>query len=182
MNLIAQATLPPSTSYRIIALTQGQYTIVDAEDYERLIKFSWHAEWNSHTQSYYAKRSQNHGKNADGKTIIKTYRIQNEIMGKAPDGMLVDHVVRGETLDNRKSNLRFATPAQNNQNRKLQKNNTSGYKGVSWHKYVGMWSVNIMYKNKLRNLGYFPKDQIVQAHECYCKAATELFGEFACFQ
>lgn len=88
----------------------------------------------------------------------------------------IDHV-NGDPSDNRIGNLREATHSQNQHNRVAYKNNTSGYKGVSWNKGACKWQASIRLRGKLRNLGMFncPKE----AHAAYCRAAKELHGEFA---
>lgn len=176
MSLLEQTPLSPSTSYRIIPLTQGQFAIVDADDYDWLSKHKWHAGWNTHTQSYYAKRSQYMG-TVDGKRIIKTFRMHREILGLKVGDPWVDHREPSETLDNRKDNLRKASAGQNKSNSRIHSNNTSGYKGVSWHKRIKKYGVNIMVNGKSRHLGYF--DDPSEGHAVRCKAAEEMHGEFA---
>lgn len=66
----------------------------------------------------------------------------------------IDHI-NSDTLDNRKENLRACTKAQNGQNRRLHKNNTSGYAGISWFSNYEQWAVNIQLDNKRVFLGYF---------------------------
>lgn len=75
------------------------------------------------------------------------------------------------------SNLREATNAQNLHNRGRQRNNTSGFKGVSWCKRNQKWNAHIHFNNRQKNLGYF--DNPKEAHEVYCLAANLLHGEFA---
>jgi hypothetical protein len=89
----------------------------------------------------------------------------------------IDHV-NGTTIDNKISNLRQASHAQNMINRKLQKNNTSGHKGVRWSKRDRMWSVSIKTGGRTNYLGYFRDDQFDEAVAVYEKAARELHGEF----
>lgn len=93
----------------------------------------------------------------------------------APDGVEVDHR-NGKPLDCRRENLRFATPVQNAQNRKLYSHNTSGYKGVVWVKSVRRWKAVIGKDGKQEHLGYFETPR--EASDAYQKAATEHFGEF----
>jgi len=57
--------------------------------------------------------------------------------------------------DNRLRNLRPASNAQNSRNRKLNRNNTSGHRGVFWSKVAERWQTYIMYKGKYRHLGLF---------------------------
>lgn len=66
----------------------------------------------------------------------------------------LDHINR-DTLDNRIENLRPADASQNTCNRKVFSNNTSGYKGVSWHKAQSRWFVYINVNKKRKNIGYF---------------------------
>jgi len=86
----------------------------------------------------------------------------------------VDHI-RG--LSNRIDNLREATTAQNARNRTRQRNNTSGYKGVAWHKGSGKWAAQIGVDGRLRYLGVY--DTKEAAYRAYCKAAEEMHQEFA---
>jgi hypothetical protein len=88
----------------------------------------------------------------------------------------IDHI-NGNKSDNRLVNLRQATQSQNMHNRNKYKNNTSGYKGVTWHKQYKKWNAQITYNNKLINLGFF--DCPVEAHKAYCKAADKMHKEFA---
>ena len=76
-------------------------------------------------------------------------------------------------LDNRRKNLRLATPAQNNYNLKTPRHNTSGLKGASWQKRDRKWRALIQSKW----LGCFQTKE--EAAAAYDKAACELFGEFA---
>lgn len=88
----------------------------------------------------------------------------------------VDHI-DNDTMNNTRSNLRVCTHAQNCANTNICKGNTSGYKGVGWHKATGKWRAYITVNKKQTQLGLFnnPKD----AHAAYVKAAIKHFGEFA---
>lgn len=61
-------------------------------------------------------------------------------------------------------------------NKKTQKNNTSGYTGVSWHSRKGKWSARISFKGKTYNLGYF--DRLEDAIERRKAAERKTFDEF----
>ena len=74
------------------------------------------------------------------------------VYGTMPDGF-IDHINRVRT-DNRISNLRLVTHSENMQNRKIQKNNKSGYRGVSWDAKYGKWRARINASGKCINLGY----------------------------
>jgi hypothetical protein len=83
-------------------------------------------------------------------------------------------------LNNRRSNLRLASIAQNTQNQSKLSTNTSGYKGVYFFKPTGKWRAQIQANWQRKTLGYF--DTPEEAHEAYCKAADELHGEFARYE
>lgn len=80
-------------------------------------------------------------------------------------------------LNTRIENLREATPSQISCHKKKLSNNTSAFKGVSFHKQVGKYKAAIVKKKKSHHLGYFDTPQ--EAHKAYCKAAKKLHGEFA---
>lgn len=75
------------------------------------------------------------------------------VYGEWPKNM-IDHINRIKS-DNRLINLREATNTENGQNREKQKNNTSGYKGVSWNKQAKKWETKIMINSKHKHLGLF---------------------------
>ena len=149
----------------MIPLTQGKFAIVDAEDYERLSEHKWYAKKVKGGRFYAAR-------NAGGK-VIKMHR---EILD-VPPGMVCDHK-NHDTLDNRKSNVRICTPAQNNYNRLPQAAGTSRYKGVHWHKNHQKWQARIGHNGKHIHIGYY--DYEADAAIAYDDMAIELFGEFAC--
>lgn len=109
----------------------------------------------------------------------KQYRVHRVawlmMYGKWPPELL-DHA-NGNRTDNRLVNLREANRFENNRNRVTSQNNTSGFKGVTWHKYAKKWRAQIKAERKWRHLGYF--DDAKEAYGAYCTAAKELHGEFA---
>jgi len=82
----------------------------------------------------------------------------------------IDHI-NGERADNRIVNLRDATNQENNKNRKLPCNNTSGVMGVSWNKQKAKWVAHIRVDGKTIHLGYF--DTIEDAAAARAKAEIE---------
>lgn len=87
----------------------------------------------------------------------------------------LDHINRVRS-DNRINNLREATRAQNGWNRKFNKNNTSGFKGVSYFKPLRKWRAAIDCNYERIHLGYFDKKE--EAGAAYKEAALRLHGEF----
>ena len=93
------------------------FTLVADADYESLVADKWR-----NTGGYAGRAIGIEGGKQGGELMHR--RILN-----APDGVQVDHI-NHNTLDNRRSNLRLCSLAQNQMNRKRASNNTSGYKGV----------------------------------------------------
>jgi len=80
----------------------------------------------------------------------------------------------GDGFNNRWDNIRPATRSQNCANRKLFKNNTSGYRGVIRHE--GRWAAQIRVNGKNRRIGVF--DDLATAAKAYEAAALAAFGEY----
>ena len=89
---------------------------------------------------------------------------------------MIDHKDRN-TLNNREANFRFCTKTQNAMNSKLRKDNTSGYKGVSYYKPNGKWRAYINIEGIRKSLGIFTT--AFEAAKAYNNAALKYFGEFA---
>lgn len=88
----------------------------------------------------------------------------------------IDHINMVKS-DNRISNLRLASVAENNRNRTKQRNNTTGFKGVSFYKQTKKYVAKICFNKKTRTLGYF--DTAIEASIAYSNAVKELHGEYA---
>lgn len=88
----------------------------------------------------------------------------------------IDHK-HGTITDNRISELREATRVQQMANRKTPVNNTSGFKGVSFHKRMQRWRAYIAVAGKPLHLGYFNTPE--EAHNAYSAASIRECGEFA---
>ena len=99
--------------------------------------------------------------------VAKTFLINH--MNKP----CVDHI-DNDKLNNSVLNLRFTTHMENQHNRKMNKNNTSGYKGVI--KVKNRYKANICIGGKLKHLGYF--DNINDAVNTRVLMARELFGQY----
>lgn len=100
----------------------------------------------------------------------------HNLIFKAPKGFEVDHKNQNK-LDNRRCNLRVCTKAQNRQNRGLQRNSTSGFKGVHYHKENKSW-VAYIGKTPRKHIGSFKNKRL--AALAYNKAAKKYFGKYAC--
>lgn len=113
------------------------------------------------------------GTRAAGK-LYKAHRLAWLYMtGEWPTDM-IDHA-NGNKTDNRWVNLRAADRSRNLINSRRRRDNTTGFKGVSLNR--GRYMASLTKGGKTMNLGRF--DTAEEAHEAYCAAAREHFGEFA---
>lgn len=164
---------PSDPSYREIPLTQGKVALVSTHRFDEVSKHKWCVSWRPKNKTFYAYARFR----IDG--IIRTVYMHRFILGVSyGDKRTVDHE-NHNTLDNRDHNLRVASCAQQQYNRTKQANNTSGYKGVSWDKPRRKWQAKIAKGGRQKLLGRFNNAE--EAYTCYCKAAKEMHGEFACF-
>ena len=142
---------------RVIPLTQGQFAIVDPEDYAAVSAYKWYANKNRYT--FYAHSFDQH--------FVSMHTL---ITGFAR----TDHANRSGT-DNRRSNLRFASCSQNTANSRLRRDNQAGYKGVFPH--GNAWQVQVSIVGKQQFAGTY--DSTEDAARAYDHAATQYYGDFA---
>lgn len=147
---------------RYIELTQNKKAIVDDEDYEQLNSIKW-----KYHKTGYAVRNQWF----PGDKRYRTLRMHRIIMNN-PIGLVVDHI-NGDSLDNRRSNLRVCRHNQNIQNQKLRVDSKSKLKGVYLHKKNQNWCARF----RKKHLGVFRSAE--EASEAYNRAALLEYGEFA---
>lgn len=111
-----------SGEYGVGYTTKGDEFYFDLEDYNKIKDYCWTIRNNEYVTAY-CPTTMNH---------ILLHRL---IMDCDNNNLYIDHIHGNKTKnDNRKSNLRIATPSQNMMNKPLLKNNTSGVTGVSWNK------------------------------------------------
>ena len=142
-----------------IPLGHGQFAIVDDEDYELVSKYRWHSMKNGQTDHVYAA------------TKVRMHRLVID----APPGYMVDHI-NGDTLDNRKANLRLCTNAQNQQNTP-SRGGSSKYKGVSYNTKRGKWMAQFQYNGIHYGCGAWDTEE--DAARAVDKKRGEVCGDFA---
>lgn len=103
------------------------------------------------------------------------YYLSRELLG-SPAGQQVDHI-NGNPLDNRRANLRVCTVNQNRKNRLLNRDSSTGYKGVSQYKRTGKYASYISSDSVREHLGTFQYPEMAAVYRDL--AALELHGEFA---
>ena len=140
--------------------------IIDTEDWDKVKEHSWCITASEHFRSPYAKTAlyvpfeweytSCSGKKCSIKLIGKRGLLLHHLIKGMPSSPLViDHKNRNG-LDNRKKNLLETSQRKNMLNRRINKNSSSGYWGVSWHKAARKWaSYCFSQKNKKLHLGVF---------------------------
>lgn len=101
----------------------------------------------------------------------KKHIYLHRMINNTPKGMDTDHKNRNR-LDNRRSNLRTFSRSQNMSNT-MQKNNTSGYRGVSWHKQRNKWTSRAKINGEYKSLGLFNSKE--EAYKVYLEAVALRF-------
>lgn len=136
-------------------------------------------QWNSRyagTEAFTSKDAHGYLVGAIFNVKYKSHRVAwAMVSGEWPTGD-VDHI-NCDRSDNRLSNLRLATRAQNMQNRGATRRNTTGLKGVCWDSGRKKWLAQIKINGRNTYLGRH--DTPEQAHAAYLRAADLEHGEFA---
>lgn len=141
---------------------------------ERKIRNWWNARFagavagSLHQDGYYRLK-------INGRSFLSHRVAWLYVYGSMPkNDLMIDHI-NGDPSDNRISNLRPASAAENAANQVRRINNTSGYKGVV--RLRGKWVAQITANGQGRHIGVFATKE--EAYAAYCAAAQQLHGEFA---
>lgn len=154
----------------------GLFALVDDDDFESVSLKSWHLTKNKN--KIYPRCSYWQ----DGRIVNK--RLHNYLL-KSREGLVIDHI-NGNTLDNRRENLRYVTQKVNAQNRVKNPSNKSGTRGVHFDKgrkrpsggwrTKPRWVASIYYEGKQLYLGGFEKkDEAIKAR----KEAEKIYYPFS---
>ena len=155
---------------REVALTRGYVAIVDDADYALVAQFRWFARPAKHT--VYASRT------AWSQGVTTQIQMHRLILG-VPSGVLVDHA-DGNGLNNSRSNLRLATTAANNANRRPREDRgktVPGVKGVKFDVRRNRFCARIQFQGQQIFLGSF--ESVQEAAIAYNAAALRLYRSFA---
>lgn len=160
-----------------IKLGKHKVTLVDDEDFAQVSTLTWHAKL-APGGCFYACRTRS-WRDDNNKKRSTTIRLHRHILGVVAPKIDVDHI-NGDTLDNRKVNLRQCFRSENSRNRtRLSAINTSGYRGVSkrFNTTNKIWIAQIQDNSGARKcLGYFETAE--EAARAFDAAARLIYGEF----
>ena len=145
----------------VIYTNKGDEILVSPSVLELLLNYTWtYSKVNNYVRAW------------DKDKCIALHRL----LFNFPTDCVIDHI-NGNTLDNRRENLRLVSKQQNNLNRKTHKNNKLKVKGVYYEKRMNKYRPYIRIQGKLKYLGSY--ETLEEAKEVRAKAELEYFGEFA---
>ncbi len=137
----------PGRGGRYIPLTRDYATVVDDEDFERIARHKWRA--GKLRRGFYVMRHAELWRDGSGLTRCTIY-MHREIVQTQP-GEMIDHR-DGDSLNNRRSNLRICTHSGNARNQRKQAGRSSQFKGV--RKAGQRWRAHIKVNQSPRDARY----------------------------
>lgn len=143
-----------------IQLTRGKFAIVSEADYEIVKDYKWYAH-KALSNRWYARSA--------------VVGFMHRFLTGVQEEMSVDHI-NGDSLDNRQENLRICSHLENLRNKKIYRNNKSGYKGVYFDKGKNRWIAQVVLGGKKITRSSIDPEK---AALLYDELAREYFGEYA---
>lgn len=145
-----------------------QEIYISEEDLELYNSYSWYIKNNGSNNLYLVRQDKNK----------KEYSFHRTVLNVLDNKVHVDHI-NGNSLDNRRENLRICSNAQNRRNSKLNKRNTTGFKGVRKSKRLldKPYQALIGFEDRQYILGYYKT--AIEAAKAYDIKAKELHKQFA---
>lgn len=148
---------------RKVMLSKGKSTVIWALDYDLISEFA----------QVHCLRGYAYGRRSEERRI---YSLARTILGLSRNDIRVADHINGDTLDNRRSNLRVATKSQNSMNTNIHSNNKIGLKGVCKNKN-NSYDAQGRYKGRVAFLGSFSTPEV--AHFIYCWFARQHYEGFS---
>lgn len=138
------------------------YALVDAKDYDAVARRRWFL-----TGGYAYRHEARNGKQ------VSVY-MHRELMGLAQgDARQVDHINRNG-LDNRRSNIRLVTAAENRQNQGHQRGSATGVRGVYWRPDIRKYVALVQVRYQRHYLGLF--ETLGEADAAACGGRARLMA------
>jgi len=157
----------PSIAY--VALTRGAFALVDAQDASLLAGNNWIAAKDRKTGQLYAARMYRPGEAS----------LMHRLILQPGSEQLADHI-NGNTLDNRRCNLRVVDHSQNACNRRAFGHSNTGFKGVHWCKTFKKYVVYVFVHGKKHSGGHH--EDLASAIAARVELAKRVHGEYACYE
>jgi hypothetical protein len=110
----------------------------------------------------------------DTRHVYERIYLSRYVLGITDPSVVVDHINR-DPLDNRKSNLRICSRAENSLNQKKREGTSSKYKGVTFDKKSSKWRARVVYEKVEYHLGFFEeeKEAAIAVNNFYAKHKPE---------
>jgi len=164
VGTVYEAMAKFANQFKIIRTTSGEEVEFDDEDYWVLRNNTLFIDKNRGiVMTTYNKSVANH-------TGIPIAKVILNLQGKA-----VIKYKDNNPLNLKKQNLEAITHQKSHFKQKIPKNNTSGYKGVSWKKEAKKYEVSIKVEGKKKHLGY--EGDVHSAALMYNEAAIKYYGQ-----
>lgn len=151
--------------------------LIDSEDLEKIkaLNYSVTCIYMKNSESYYALVNK-YTRLPDNSREQKLIYLNRYIINCTSENEEVDHI-NHISLDNRKCNLRITTVSENSRHRgRINKNNTSGYRNVTWDKEMKKWKVQLYLDGKNIIFGYF--NDVDEAGKVAKEVREKHYGKF----
>lgn len=152
----------PLGEVTLVPTTRGQWALIDTADLPIVQGHSWSAQKGKGHRTFYARAREG--------------LMHRVILGYGQADPDIDHI-NHNGLDNRRANLRSATPMQNGRNKRSHVGSSSRFMGVTWRRDNARWAAQIGYDGTNHGLGCYDTEE--EAARAYDLRAREIFGEFA---
>lgn len=155
---------------------QGQVALVDDEDYEDLLQYSWYVTKRNGKGVYHAIRAESKGtREGGGRVGVIIFPLANHVTGAPKDSFVVHK--NGNQLDCTKDNLQVYTRREYLATLPPRPGGRSKYKGVVFMNRSRRWKAQIVEQEDVKYLGSYQEEE--DAARAYDKAVYEKHGDIA---